>query len=130
MNIVVVDDEIIYLDLLAEVLTLYGHSVFKAQAADEALGHLHAHQIDLVISDVSMPGRNGVSLHSEIREDYRYQRLPFIWNTAYVELQELLELVDPAIDFKVEKSKGLSTLLHIVSRVEATRKLAATAGLS
>ncbi|HTX99158.1 MAG TPA: response regulator [Bacteroidota bacterium] len=127
MNILVVDDEIIYLDLLSEVLTLYGHAVFKATSADAALGHLHTQQIDLIISDVSMPGKNGVSLHTEVREDYRFQRVPFVWNTAYVELQELLDLVDPSVDYKVEKSKGLPTLLHIVSRVQASRKIAATA---
>ncbi len=130
MNILIVDDEVIYLDLLSEVLTLYGHSVVKASTADAAMKQLHAQQIDLIISDVSMPGKNGVSLHSEIREDYRYQRVPFIWNTAYVELQELLDLVDPAVDYKVEKSGGLPTLLHIVSRIQASRKIAATSALS
>ncbi len=130
MNILVVDDEVIYLDLLAEILTLYGHSVFKAATVDAALEHLHVQQIDLIISDVSMPGKNGVSFHAEVRDDYRFQRLPFIWNTAYVELQELLDLVDPSVDFKVEKSKGLPTLLHLVSRVQAARKIAATAPLS
>jgi CheY-like chemotaxis protein len=123
MNIVVVDDEVIYLNLLTEVLTLYGHTVFKAPSAQAALDVLERETVDLVISDVSMPGMNGVSLHGEIREDPRFQRLPFIWNTAYTELQELLDVVDPSLDFKVDKSKGLSTLLHLVARFDAARRV-------
>ncbi len=130
MNILVVDDETIYLDLLGEILTLYGHTVFKATTADAGMEQLHVQQVDLIISDVSMPGKNGVSFHAEVRDDYRFQRLPFIWNTAYVELQELIDLVDPSVDFKVEKSKGLPTLLHLVARVQASRKIAAIAPLS
>ena len=127
MNIVVVDDELIYLNLLGEVLTLYGHTIFKAPSAQVALEYLRSEPIDLVISDVSMPEMNGVALHAEIREDPRFRKLPFIWNTAYLELQELLDVDDPLVDFKVEKSSGLSTLLHIVTRVEAARHVSASA---
>ncbi|MGA9121194.1 MAG: response regulator [Bacteroidota bacterium] len=123
MNIVVVDDESIYLNLLTEILTLYGHTVFKAASAPAALEQLRLESVDLIISDVSMPGMNGVSFHGEVREDPRFRRLPFIWNTGYAELQELLEVVDPALDFKVDKSKGLSTLLHLVARFDAARRV-------
>ncbi len=121
MNIVVVDDDPVYLSLLAEILTLYGHTVYRAPDGAAALEQLRNEQADLVISDVSMPNMNSVTLHSMIREDRRLRRIPFVWNSAYSELRELLEVMDPSIVFKVDKATELSSLMHIITRVDAAR---------
>lgn len=128
MNIVVVDDDLVYLNLLSEILSLYGHTVFKAPDGDTALAFLRDEQVDMAISDVSMPNMNGMTLHTRVREDRRYKRLPFIWNSAYGELRELLEITDPSIDFKVDKAGELSTLLHLVARVETSQRIVAARG--
>jgi CheY-like chemotaxis protein len=123
MNIIVADDDPVYLNLLSEILSLYGHTVFKANDGESAMLRLSSESADMIISDVSMPRMNGVALHSAVREDRRLKRVPFVWNSGYAELRELLDVSDPLIDFKLDKAADLSTLIHIVSRFEAARRI-------
>ncbi len=124
MNILLVDDDPVYLTLLGEILKLYSHSVLKAPDGEAATALLKREQIDLVISDVSMPKMNGVHLHTAVREDRRTRRIPFIWNSAYHELQDLLPLSDPAVDFKFDKAAQLADMLYLIGHLAAAKNLA------
>ena len=77
MKILLVDNDPIYLNLMAEVLTLYSHTVLKAANGEEAFAQLRQGSADLVISDVSMPKMNGMNLHRYIREDERLKSIPW-----------------------------------------------------
>ncbi len=124
MNILLVDDDPVYLTLLGEILTLYSHSVLKASDGEAAGAILKREQIDLIISDVSMPKMNGVHLHAAVREERRTRRLPFIWNSAYQELRDLLPLSDPSLDFKFDKATQLSDMLYLIGHLAAAKDLA------
>ena len=127
MKILLVDNDPIYLNLLGEVLTLYSHQVFKAADGEAALAVLEKEVVHLVISDVGMPNINGMDLHIRIREDERLKSLPFAWNSAYPELLEVLQVEDPSIDFKFEKTMALPNLLYFVNRIDTARRLRADA---
>jgi CheY-like chemotaxis protein len=61
--ILVVDDEPLVLDVTVTMLEELGHEVVAASSAEEALFKLAAEQrIDILITDVSMPGMDGISL--------------------------------------------------------------------
>jgi len=124
MKILLVDDDPVYLSLLGEILTLYSHSVLKASDGEAATALLKREQVDLIISDVSMPKMNGVHLHTALREDRRTRRIPFIWNSAYQELRDLLPLSDPSLDFKFDKASQLPDMLYLISHLTAARDLA------
>ncbi len=124
MNILLVDDDPVYLSLLAEILTLYSHTVLKASDGEVASALLKREQVDLIISDVSMPKMNGVHLHTSVREDRRTKRIPFIWNSAYQELRDLLPLSNPSLDFKFDKASQLSELLYLISHMSAAKEVA------
>ena len=47
-----------------------GCKVLTAESGDQALAHLEGDGIDLVLSDVVMPGMSGVELARHVREDY------------------------------------------------------------
>lgn len=123
MKILLVDNDPVYLNLLAEVLTLYSHQVLKAADGAAALEILKKETVHLVISDVSMPNINGMDLHIRIREDERLKTLPFAWNSAFPDLLEVLQATDPEIDFKFDKTDSVPNLLHFVNRVDASRRL-------
>jgi len=66
-NILVVDDEQTMRDFLAT--SLRGRfNVFTANEGAAAMTVLREHKIDLVLSDVQMPGRDGLELLSDIRK--------------------------------------------------------------
>jgi CheY-like chemotaxis protein len=67
-RIVVVDDEDVLRDLLADILAHEGHQVDTACNGLEALDWLDQHQYDAVFTDLQMPGLDGPSLYAAIRK--------------------------------------------------------------
>ncbi|MFN2530869.1 MAG: ATP-binding protein [Pyrinomonadaceae bacterium] len=68
-RILIVDDEASVRNMFAEYLEA-NYICATAGSSDEALAHLAIENYALVISDVQMPGRNGVELLREIRAKY------------------------------------------------------------
>jgi DNA-binding response OmpR family regulator len=69
MRILIVDDE----PLVAETLTLIfrrnGFDAVKANDADEALSLVRQTPPDLVLCDIDMPGRDGISLMGDLSRE-------------------------------------------------------------
>lgn len=67
-NILVVDDDKSLRDLLAAILREQGYSVQTAEEGNAALSHMESEKFDLVISDIIMPGKEGIETIREIRQ--------------------------------------------------------------
>jgi two-component system, NtrC family, sensor kinase len=68
IRVLVVDDEVEFTDLLHERLQNRGFQVSKAYSGDEALQGLDDTNPDVVILDVMLPGRDGLSTLNEIKQ--------------------------------------------------------------
>ncbi len=66
-HVMVVDDEVEFVDVLSERLETRGFIVHKAYNGDEALRQLDEHKVDVVILDVLMPGKSGIETLHEIK---------------------------------------------------------------
>jgi CheY-like chemotaxis protein len=75
-TVLVVDDHEQTRQTIAEILEAGGFTVRTADSAADALDRLtrESDEIDIVLSDVTMPGMNGIDLSYQIRETY--PRLP------------------------------------------------------
>ena len=67
-KILVVDDEIAMVNLCKEILTANGYHVLTANNAAEALEVLKNNTVEMLISDVIMPGMDGYQLAAKTRE--------------------------------------------------------------
>ncbi|HUF74636.1 MAG TPA: sigma-54 dependent transcriptional regulator [Longimicrobiales bacterium] len=67
-RILVVDDDIDGLDVLKTRLTHAGYEVETAESAEQALSRLKAFDPGLVVTDIRMPGMNGLELLAKVRE--------------------------------------------------------------
>lgn len=67
IKVLLVDDEEQFVDVLSQRLETRGFQVSSACNGDEAIAHVEAHDVDVVILDVLMPGRNGIDTLREIR---------------------------------------------------------------
>lgn len=66
-RVLVVDDERFFQELFGDVLAGAGHSVRTASSSEEALQRLAEEHVDLVLTDMVMPGADGISLVREAR---------------------------------------------------------------
>jgi CheY-like chemotaxis protein len=67
-SILVVDDEVILADTVAEILNISGFCAFSAYDASTALEIATELRPDYLLSDVMMPGMNGVELAIHVRK--------------------------------------------------------------
>lgn len=80
-SILVVDDNPSMASILADILDVKGFTVHAANSGAEALEILRDHPIDILLTDVKMPGMNGVELCRETRK--RHPNITAILMTAY-----------------------------------------------
>lgn len=80
-RILVVDDEESLRITLAANLELEGFETLEAGSAEAALKVLSKHEVDLVLTDIQMPGLNGVELFRRIKKSQ--PELPVVMMTAF-----------------------------------------------
>ncbi len=82
-TILVAEDNPEVRQMVVSILEHYGYRVFSAASGSEALQIFYAppHAIDLVVSDIVMPGVGGRTLADTIRKEHPY--LPIIFMSGY-----------------------------------------------
>jgi len=80
-TILVVDDDDPVRVMLARLLRTHGFTVLQAAHAAEARAILEREQVDLVVSDIVMPGESGIELRRAVLE--QRPELPFILISGY-----------------------------------------------
>lgn len=92
-KILVVDDDQLVLRSIEILLKKGGYNVVLAQNAQEAIGYCSDQNFDLIISDIRMPGKNGVDAIHEVRRifDEKIRKdIPIIFITGYAEMSDEL----------------------------------------
>ena len=69
-SILIVDDEEMVRKLLHQKLSTAGYQCQEAGSADQALDKLRNNPVELVISDIKMPGKSGIELLAEVKAMY------------------------------------------------------------
>ena len=88
-HVLVIDDDPDLLALLSMRLTSAGYRVTAVPSAEAALAQLAIERPQLVLSDVQLPGRDGMALFDEIRA--RHPSLPVILLTAHGTIPDAVE---------------------------------------
>lgn len=126
LDIVVVDDDLDTLALIAKLLQLRGASVRTAGSAKEALVAINTVEPDVLLSDISMPEMDGIAFIQKLRKLKRYNfgsLKPFIPAAALTartrpeEYNEAILAGFQAVLMKpVEPQELVKTLLKITSK--------------
>jgi len=88
-RLLVVDDDADMLRLLSMRLISAGYQVTAVTSAESALTQLEIEHPQLVLSDVRLPGRDGLALFDEVRK--RHPSLPVILLTAHGTIPDAVE---------------------------------------
>jgi two-component system response regulator GlrR len=113
-NILLVDDDVALLKLLAIRLNAAGYAVETAESAEKALVRLDAIKPQLVVTDLRMEGLDGMALYNAIRE--RYPTLPVIIMTAHGTIPDAVEAINRGVFGYLVKPFDSKTLLKSVEQ--------------
>lgn len=116
LRILVVEDELDALDLLAIDLREHGANVTGVASATEALELLGKDEFDLIISDIGMADTDGYSLIKQVRqhEGARGEHIPAIALTAYARAQDRIRAIASGYNTHVAKPIDIRELVSVV----------------
>ena len=117
--ILAVDDAPTTLEVLERNLTTQGYRVFTAQSVPEAITLLKTTPVDLVITDLKMPGVSGLDLIRHVRENFKETEVIMI--TGYPTVEGAVKAVKTGAEEYLTKPFTDEELLSAVRR--ATDKL-------
>ncbi len=120
--ILLIDDEEEILDFLERILNTK-YRIFKAENAQEALDMLNKEPIQLVVSDVMMPGIDGLELCRIIKSTASISHIPVILLTAKNTLQAKISGLELKADAYIEKPFSKEHLLAQISSLIANREI-------
>jgi excisionase family DNA binding protein len=113
-RILVVDDEAGIRELLSKTLALAEYEVDLAPGGQEALERLRADHYDLVITDLKMPGVDGMTL---IREARRFlPQLPIIIITGFSTEASAIEAINLGVNGYLTKPFRVPKVLSVAAK--------------
>jgi response regulator RpfG family c-di-GMP phosphodiesterase len=121
-RILVVDDDPLPLELISSHLESQEFQVTTAESGEDAVSQLKVNRVDLVLTDMSMPGMSGMDVLKWVRENQ--PRVPVILITGMCELKTAVESMQSGAFDYVTKPFQLETVLDRVQ--EALERRAQT----
>ena len=116
-TILVVDDHSPNQRLLSFILEQHDFSVVTALNGIQALERLEDNLIDLVVTDLSMPKMDGLTLMRHVRADDRYKLLPIVVLTASGLERDLVRASNSGANACLTKPIDSQELVTLVSQL-------------
>lgn len=116
-NLLLVDDDSDILKMGSHVLSAAGHFVFTAMDAEQALDHLNAKKIDLIISDANMPRHSGFDLLQTIKKSNNFKTIPVAFLTGRKEKKDIELAVKLGVVDYIVKPLDPFLLIQKVSQI-------------
>lgn len=116
-TILIVDDYVPNHRLMSFVLEQNGYTVVAAYDGQQALDRLATTEVDLIVTDLTMPRMDGLSLARAIRADARTQNLPIILVTASSKEQDQVRAAGIGVDTFLTKPVESEELVREVDRL-------------
>lgn len=101
LNVLIVDDEKHFQDLICDWVDSWGHTTTIASSGPEAIAAIKNNEFDLVILDYQMPEMNGIATLEEIRKIN--SKVAVIMFTSFPDEKSFVESKKLGISFYVTK---------------------------
>ena len=121
-RVLVVDDERTMQRALSTILRKQGYSVLTASNAAEALAVLEEAPVDVVLSDIQMPGLSGLELLDRVK--HQWPEMEVVMMTAYGTVERAVQAVRAgAHDFLTKPFDNIDKVAIVVGKAIERKKL-------
>jgi CheY-like chemotaxis protein len=114
--ILVVDDEPSFCTVLSEILRSFGYFVRQAHDAHHAIELLKKTTPDLILTDVMMPGMDGLTFIRQIRSDPTKASIPTIVISAKAQAEDIRASKEAGADACLVKPFSARELREVVHK--------------
>jgi len=113
-SILFVEDEELILKMMETMLKSQGYRVYTAQDGLQAIEvfQRHVQDIDLVVSDIGLPGLSGKEVFERLKE--MHSRVRVLLATGFIQPEERMELLEQGVLHLLDKPYTPTTLLTTI----------------
>lgn len=122
-TVLVVDDEARSRGFCVEVLEGFGFALREAESAERALAVLESEPVNIVLTDVQMPGANGMELLKKIKRTH--PEVEVLVMTGHGSIPQAVEAVKHGAYDYITKPVALQGLKLLFERLAAKQEVAA-----
>jgi len=134
-HILIVDDEKLNIELAAIYLKEEGYKLSFALNANSAIESIMTKEIDLILLDINMPGKDGFEVCKLLKEDSKSKDIPVIFLTAQTDIEYISRAFEVGgvdyiskpfngVELKARVKTHLQTLTNLQEIKEKQSKLA------
>ena len=120
-SVLIVDDDSVCREVLSRTLGNVGYTCEVAENGFAALDRLHTRPFDLMISDIKMPGMDGLELFAEVRRSDADMAVVMV--TAFATFNSVVDALKLGASDYVTKPFNLEHVLISVERALERRRL-------
>jgi DNA-binding NtrC family response regulator len=113
--ILVVDDDVLIRQQIERLYAHNGYTVLSAETAEQALNYLETEDVDLVVSDIQLPGLSGVELTE--RTQRLHPDIPVIVITGHADIDNAVEVLKLGATDYIVKPFGADVIQEATQRV-------------
>lgn len=123
-NILIIEDEELIRESIAEYLTVEGYTCITASDGIDGVQKAKEHKPDLILCDVNMPGLDGHQVLQDLRAESRTSTIPFIFLSAMVQKNDLRKgMILGADDYLTKPFQPEDLLNSVRTRLEKYSEL-------
>ena len=111
-KILIIDDEQQTQDLMSDVLSSKGYTLYSCVDSKEGLSLAREKMPDLILLDVMMPEMDGFKVQQLLNEDEKTKKIPVVFITARVALEDTIQAVTHGAAGYIEKPFDVKRLLR------------------
>jgi len=119
IRLLIVDDEVKFLDSIAQRLQMRGFDVTKATTGEEALQAARGAKFDLALLDLKMPGLDGKQVLERLKQEHKYLEVLIL--TGHGSIDSAVECTKLGAFSYLPKPYELEKLLDVLRQAYEAR---------
>ena len=127
-KILVVDDDAVIRTVLKSAVVNSGSDAYEAGGGDQALEMLQGNEFDVVLTDISMPGTNGIDVLRAVKS--KYPNCPVVLVTSEPSIDNVGKMIALGATDYVVKPFTIDGIKLILAKALAVRKLSVSRNTS